>query len=312
MPLSQVFRRWRGFTLIELLVVIAIIAILVGLLLPAVQKVREAANRAQCQNNLRQLGVATQNCSDAHQGLMPPSLGPYPQVIPAAYNGSGSNFFHILPYMDQQNAYNACLQSTDTTGRNGSGLTTYSPYWNYLKVNMKNLVCPSDPSNQAGAVSWIQSGLSSYSVNDQAFPAYWNGYMRFPGNYIDGPSQTIFFTDLPANCAGNWYDWGPNISDTSWPQPSGPGALFVVNGQSYTSTSYWQWTTGCPWSSDQQSRAASSHSGGINVAMGDGSARFVGVGVGYVTYSDPFSPSGGNTWWNAMTVAGNDVLGPDW
>jgi prepilin-type N-terminal cleavage/methylation domain-containing protein/prepilin-type processing-associated H-X9-DG protein len=312
MPFSQVFRRWRGFTLIELLVVIAIIAILVGLLLPAVQKVREAANRAQCQNNLRQLGVATQNCSDTHQGLMPPGCGLYPQVIPAAYNSYAGLFFHLLPYMDQQNAYNACLQPTDPHGNNGSGLPTYSPYWNYLKVNVKNYICPSDPTNQPGAVSWISSGLNSYAENAQAFPVYWNAYNRFPGSYVDGPSQTIFFTDLPANCAGNWYDWGTSISDTSWPQPSGPSSLFVVNGQSYTSTSYWQWTTGCPWSSDQQNKAASSHSGGINVAMGDGSTRFVGTGVGYVTYNDPFSPSGGNTWWNAMTIAGNDVLGPDW
>src|SRR5208282_3766952 len=103
----------RGFTLIELLVVIAIIAILIGLLLPAVQKVREAAARAQCQNNLNQMVLATHNCSDTNQGKMPPGLGGYPTVatMPGAGRGTGSYgglFFYLLPYIEQQNMYNFC------------------------------------------------------------------------------------------------------------------------------------------------------------------------------------------------------------
>src|SRR5689334_19895337 len=102
-PLLTTARR-RGFTLIELLVVIAIIATLIGLLLPAVQKVREAANRMQCRNNLKQLGLAAQLYHDAYQHL-PPVIGYYPP----AGGAFGAYFFHLLPYLEQGDLYRSAL-----------------------------------------------------------------------------------------------------------------------------------------------------------------------------------------------------------
>ena len=132
----------QGFTLIELLVVIAIIAILVGLLLPAVQKVRDAASRMTCANNLKQIGIATNAINDVEGGLPPVASNVNgfraSTVANPAYNGAPYTFFTwILPYIEQENVFRAL-----TTGNSPPGAYCGGEYMTVIKTYL----CPADPS----------------------------------------------------------------------------------------------------------------------------------------------------------------------
>ena len=111
----------RAFTLIELLVVIAIIALLIALLLPAVQKVREAAARSQCQNNLKQIGLALHNYASANR-TFPPSFCIVPGTVLTGNNGSWSVHGRLLPYLEQSAAYSRVRLDIAWDGQVATGI----------------------------------------------------------------------------------------------------------------------------------------------------------------------------------------------
>jgi prepilin-type N-terminal cleavage/methylation domain-containing protein/prepilin-type processing-associated H-X9-DG protein len=320
MPRIRLCRRWLGFTLIELLVVIAIIAILIGLLLPAVQKVREAAARAQCQNNLKQMGLAVQNCSDTNQGKMPPGLGGYPTVATSPTSRGttsyGGLFFFLLPYVEQQNLYNFCALpgGMGYDPEKGIGPQTEG---GALTQTLKIYMCPSDPTYANGLMQgWASVG--SYVFNGMVFQSDWLGYSKFPASISDGTSNTIFFTETYSmgtatngNIQPNLWWWDYNGFQTP------PSSLYYTDcggfnyyGPAFTplytpSVAYCNNNTGtqATWGglfSVCECRATSPHTGGINVGMGDGSVRLVGQGIS------------GATWFYACTPQGGDILGSDW
>ena len=147
----------KGFTLIELLVVIAIIAVLIGLLLPAVQKVREASARSTCTNNLKQLGLAAQSYVQVHQQLPPAVLMPYAKdgFDPTMDLKSpfGPNWaVLILPYIEQTGLYNSVNVSaypgTPLTAGSNTNFASADRSWRALRgTTIKTFLCPSDVNN---------------------------------------------------------------------------------------------------------------------------------------------------------------------
>ena len=307
----------HGFTLIELLVVIAIIAILIGLLLPAVQKVRESAARAQSQNNLKQLGLALHGYHDAN-GLFPPGYQagytgqPAPSVDAAPGWAWGA---FLLPHLEQDNLYRQlrldrpCWDSTNAPA---------------VRAAPKVFLCPAAPNagptmtvkDSAGAVL-AEFGLSHYVANngqdetwayDRAShaglpgigPFYRNSKTRI-ASVTDGLSSTVFVGEHTSISDKTWVGVVPGaevgpldpfrypftscdaaatlVLCHSGPAPSEPG---IVHPPSFPTCHVCQMYA--PWT-------------GGNVLLGDGSVRFVPTTVNL------------NTWAALASIQGGEVVG---
>jgi prepilin-type N-terminal cleavage/methylation domain-containing protein len=327
-------RRSRGaFTLIELLVVIAIIAILIGLLLPAVQKVRDAAARTQCLNNLKQMGLAIHNYHTTRKGKLPPIDNT--QAIPAqGFSGDpqATVFIRMLPYLEQENLYKQFLADPMT------------PQGQAVLADARSKVlpiyqCPSDVTYPPGVATLgttfplLTWGVTSYGSNFLVFTGE-SGNTTVQQNissvFGDGASQTIILADKQAKCSINGLS-PSNNSDNLWAWDAktflaadgvNRAPFFAFAGKDNT-TGYYVGLGGPPptmqsgrfWTPlapnqvvpvsyfkfhDKEKvtdcgKASSPHTGGINVCLGDGSARAIAPEVSGEIWFALITPSGGET-----------------
>jgi prepilin-type N-terminal cleavage/methylation domain-containing protein len=315
-------KRRQAFTLIELLVVIAIIAILIGLLLPAVQKVREAAARTQCQNNVKQAALACHDYASAFGGLFPPLYGYQ------AGSGDLQIFVCLLPYIEQGNIYNALSPN------NFLNLQTFSPG---VGTPIKTYACPSDPTygtgngegawasgcyvanfqvfgNPGAGNTAASTDYASPATNPAPSSSSYNSYgtPNLNSTFQDGTSNTILFAEMLTYRTAGWGLWGHG----GWNYNYCPAFAYgSTAGTSYTSAisaaSGYPTFVGTGMTFLVQPRvnnvfqapegyASTGHTSGMNVGLGDGSVRFITPSIS------------GTTYWHACTPNAGDILGSDW
>lgn len=309
-----------GFTLVELLVVIAIIGVLIGLLLPAVQKVREAANRIRCQNNLKQLGLAMHNYEGTYQAF-PPGRNAYPKVVSAPAR--------LLAYVEQ-----AALQNLiDPDGTLAAG----GQNDNAAKNRVNLLLCPSDPQNgQVQGSAYFGTNYVACTGTGATFgpTGAITGYLTIAsGNGVfaqtpvrvmdvmDGLSNTAAFsehmigtgaviaatpTDLhtigravlevaggsdpvPASCDAGTGAWNHRRGE-QWINGHYGHTLY---NHFYTPNPSGKWDCGNASHNKGLTAARSAHPGGVNLLLVDGSVRFVSNSVDLSTWRALATRAGG-------------------
>jgi prepilin-type N-terminal cleavage/methylation domain-containing protein len=314
----------RGFTLIELLVVIAIIAILIGLLLPAVQKVRQAAARMSSQNNLKQIGLAVHNYAGTSEVLPPCNFRTYdshgyvpgpgePNSSDPAFDRNTSGFILILPHIEQENIgkrYNSLLRPTDTTDPDGDGITNAM----ILDMPIKTFVSPLMPTPQtppylgwgsyafsAGNRTYIggagNDASKRYSHPDGAVvPGYAGGGKIKLTHISDGTSNTFLAGDMHYTLTGQTYTSGPYAGQprtgyTAWGygHPKYSYAYTTVRMNLATATH----TGEADWHLDGGYSFRSIDPAGCLFVLCDGSVRLVRSGIDHATYQALGSRNGG-------------------
>ena len=294
-----------AFSLIELLVVIAIIAILIALLVPAVQKVREAANVAQCVNNEKQLMLAIHAYADANNGRLPPAN--FYQIVNKGTGkaAEGSAFYALLPFCEQGNLFNTYTQDIPKPG-----------YLTAQFIPLAIHVCPTDPTINGGIGSVPPNyATGNYALNLALFGA--NGTFNVKGasssykigNIPDGSSNTIglmeasgCFPGYPAvdpqtGTLESYMTWHwpayPNSFGPYWPNPD------ELPGQPNFTGLFPLPQIGVNMMLADPNLAQSYHKV-MNVALMDGSVRNITAALSQ------------KTWTNALNPADGQVLGADW
>jgi prepilin-type N-terminal cleavage/methylation domain-containing protein/prepilin-type processing-associated H-X9-DG protein len=294
-------RRRNAFTLIELLVVIAIIAILIGLLLPAVQKIREAAARSKCQNNLKQIGLACHGYHDTHKGLPPGYVATanYPDTAP----GWGWGAF-LLPQLEQDALYRQIDFSRPVPSSPTAIQTMVQvflcpsdnppPAAFPLTDGLQTLVCTAAPSSYAATV-----GSDASEVEDETGNGifYRNSSTKL-ADITDGTSQTVMIGDRAwSETQGVWAGCPSNAMTRPGPTNRWPGATTSAACLVLAHNNWINVTTDADGGLDDFS---SRHSGGVNLVFADGSVHFVRT----ITVDGPER----RAFWAMGTRAGGDMV----
>jgi prepilin-type N-terminal cleavage/methylation domain-containing protein/prepilin-type processing-associated H-X9-DG protein len=315
-------RQRLGFTLIELLVVIAIIAILIGLLLPAVQKIREAAARVKCQNNMKQLGLALLGYENL-TGQFPPSATGVEKLTAGV--PSHSFFPRILPFMEMDAVYkqyhfNVNWDSHDAAGRNDN--------WPAIQTQIPILYCPSDPLGQrVDNTSLLAPGTNAACSDYSAFnavkdfvainllglfpppvdtpdhaaqddPRIVGAMRREKPSYIvdiaDGTSNTILLAEDSGRPSLFKYGGAPGdpVVMNVIPKQGGwadPGAPFSLDGSEHDGSV----PGNCPMNCSNNSEVYSFHTAGCNFTFADGSVHFIRDSITLTTLAQLITRAGG-------------------